>query len=503
MRHMYYSSYRLWTTGPMLLVVVGAGCGGGTTPHPTSPSTVTAPSAATSVTVTPSAVGPAISPLVLGANMAVWYDITQSGVATAFQTAGMTATRWPGGSESDGYYWRSNTVCSGYASPNSTFDNFMSDVAKPAGLDVAITLDYGTDSTCANAGNPAEAAAWVKYANVTQGYGVHTWTVGNEVYGSWETDLHAIAHDPTTYAAAVTNGYYPQIKAIDTSAHVGVVVSGGGFNGWDQTVLAQATYDFVELHFYDQSPGAESDSLLIWQGPANLSAAVKVVESELATAGKSVPIYVGELGSVNTNPGKQTTSITQALYAGQVVAELLADGVWRATWWLGFGGCNTTSSGNFSSTLYGWQNFGGYMIFSDGIPSTSECAGTESVARGTLLPTARAYQVLSSFAVGGQHMIGASVGDSLPTIRAYAATAAGGQSVLLFNLDAAKTVTVPVTIAGRSGGSGLTLTTYGKAQYDSSQSNVWAAPVQTSAGAWTTAFLVQLPPWSMTVIHAP
>ena len=487
----------------VLVVSVGSSCASGTASHATGPQGTAAPSVASSVIVTPSVAGAAISPLVLGANMAVWYDITQSGVAAALQTAGMTATRWPGGSESDGYYWKTNVVCSGYASPNSTFDNFMADVAEPAGLDVAITLNYGTDSTCAGPGNPAEAAAWVRYANVQHGYGVHTWTVGNEVYGSWETDLHASAHDAATYAAAVTNGYYPQIKAVDTSAHVGVVVTGGGYSGWDQTVLGGATYDFVELHFYDQTPGLESDSLLIWQGPGNVAAAVGTVQSELATAGRSVPIYVGELGSVYTNPGKQTTSITQALYAGQVVAELLKAGVWRATWWLAFGGCNTSSSGNFAASLYGWQSFGGYMMFSDGIPSASECAGTATVPRGTLLPTARAYQVMSEFAVSGQHMVGAAVGDSLPTVRAYAATAASGETVLLFNLDAAKTVTVPVTIAGRTSGSGVSTTTYGKAQYDDSQTNVWTGPVHATAGAWTTAFSVQLPPWSMTVVHVP
>ena len=76
------------------------------------------------------------------------------------------------------------------------------------------------------------------------------------------------------------------------------------------------------------------------------------MQSELSQAGKSgVPIYVGELGSVNTNPGKQTMSITQALYAGQAIGTLMQLGVPRATWWLAFGGCNTTSTGNFSSSL--------------------------------------------------------------------------------------------------------------------------------------------------------
>src|SRR5579862_9649260 len=322
------------------LVALGfAACGSSATTPPTTSTTKPPPvtSVGDTITVDPSAAGPAISSLVLGANMATWFDITQTGVASALQTAGFASTRWPGGSESDNYYWKHNLIActnGGYASPNSTFDHFMTQVAAPAHLDVAITLNYGSDSTCTLPGDPAVAAAWVAYS-LSQHYGITHWTVGNESYGHWETDLHAHQWDPTTYASAVSTGYYPQIKAADANAKVGVVVAGGGFNGWDQTVLANAPYDYVELHYYDQNPGAESDTGLILSGAKRLGAAVSTVQNELAQAGKStVPIYVGELGSVNTNPGKQTMSITQALYAAQAIGTLMQLGVTRATWWL-------------------------------------------------------------------------------------------------------------------------------------------------------------------------
>jgi hypothetical protein len=229
---------------------------------------------------------------------------------------------------------------------------------------------------------------------------------------------------------------------------------------------------------------------------------VQTVQTELSHAGKSgVPIYVGELGSVNTNPGKQTMSITQALYAGQAVATLMQLGVTRATWWLAFGGCNTSSSGNFSSSLYGWQSFAGYMMISDGIPTPYECTGAPNVPLGTLLPTARAYQVLSRFAVTGEHMVGVTLGDSLPTIRAWAATSGSGYALLLINVDSATTKTVPVVIKGRTSGASVAVTTYGKTQYDDSKNNVWTAPVQSSAGAWTNTFSVTVPPWSISVVR--
>jgi hypothetical protein len=472
-----------------------AACSAPTPPSTTKVSGVTG--VGDTITVDPSASGPVVSAQVLGANMAMWYDITQPGIATALQTAGFASTRWPGGSESDSYYWKRNVVCAngGYTSPNSTFSNFMTEVALPAHVDVAITLNYGSDSTCTLPGDPAVAAAWVAYARA-QNYGITHWTVGNESYGHWENDLHAKPWDPATYASAVQTGFYPQIKAADPNALVGVVVSGGGFNGWDQTVLANASYDFVEMHYYDQNPGSETDTGLVLHGATRLAAAVATVQSELTQAGKSVPIYVGELGSVNTNPGKQTMSITQALFAAQAVGTLMQAGVGRATWWLAFGGCNTSSSGNFSSSLYGWQTFGGYMIISDGIPTPYECTGEPDVPMGTLLPTARAYQVLSQFAVTGEHMIGVSLGDSLPTIRAWAATSGNGYALLVVNVDSSASPTVPIAIKGHASPSSITVTTYGKAQYDNSQHAIWSGPVQSSG---TTS--VVLPPWSISVVR--
>jgi len=451
------------------------------------------------VTVDPSIAGPRISSLVLGANLAMWYDNTQVEATIGLMTAGLASARWPGGAAADSYNWQQNTVCSGYTSPNSAFDLFMNRVAKPANLDVAITLNYGSDPTCSQPGDPAFAAQWVDYANNVQHYGISYWTVGNESYGSWETDLHASPWDPWTYAASVKNGFYPQIKAVDANAQVGVVVSGGGYNGWDQTVLANTPYDFVELHYYDQNPGEETDTGLVLHGATRLAAKIATVQNELSQAGRSVPIYLGELGSVNTNPGKQTMSITQALFAAQAIGTIMQMGITRATWWLANGGCNTSASGNFSSDLYGWQNYGGYMMFSDGLPNASECPGTPNIGVGTLFPTARAYQLLSQFAVTGEHMVGVAVGDSLPSLRAWAATSGQGYALLIVNVDSATTKEVPVAIKGHDAPASMNVTTYGKIQYDESYNNVWDGP----ATATVSDGSVEVPPWSITVVRIP
>jgi len=454
-----------------------------------------------SVTVNPAVPGAAVTSKILGMNMANWFDQTQTGMAAALKAGGIKALRWPGGSASDSFHWASNSECNGgYVDSNATFDNFFTDIVTPDKLDVAVTLNYGSNAACNAGGDPTEAAAWVTYAK-THGDAVSHWTVGNEVYGSWEYDLHAAQHDATTYANAVATGYYPDIKAANAKALVGVVVEPGWSPPWDPIVLSKAKYDFVEFHYYAQAPGAESDSYLVGQAAKDFAVALAGVKADLATAGKpDTPIYVGELGSVYSNPGKQTSSITQALFAGQVLGEMMNAGVARATWWLGYGGCSDASGGNFSSSLYGWQNFGGYMVFSDGTPEYG-CSGATATALGTLLPTARAFKLFSLVAQPGAHALTAALGGSSTDLRAYAATHGSGTALLLFNTNQTATLNVTVAITGESSASAVTINTYDRAIYDKSKNNVWATATEKNLGAQSLPMTLTLQPWSMNVVR--
>jgi len=231
-----------------------------------------------------------------------------------------------------------------------------------------------------------------------------------------------------------------------------------------------------------------------------LTTEIKTIKSELTTAGKpNTPIYVGEIGSVYTTPGKQSTSITQALFAGQVLGEMMNDGVSRATWWIGFGGCGDASTGNFSSALYGWQNFSGYMVFSDGTPEYG-CPNATAVPVGTLLPTARAFQLFSKVAVTGESVLNASVSGDTTDVRAYAATNNGGTALVLFNLNENTAEPITVTLSGQSSASSVTVETYSKAIYDQSKTNVWAVPTTANLGALSLPLSLNLDPWSMNVV---
>jgi len=456
------------------------------------------------ITVNPAAVGAPVTDQILGMNMANWFDQTQTGLAGFLQKGGIKALRWPGGSISDEFHLATESECNGgYVNTNATFPDFVSDVVKPGKFDLAITVNYGSNAACNAGGDPSEAAAWVSYAKAN-GIAVSHWTVGNEVYGSWEYDLHAQKNDAATYAAAVAapqTGFYAAMKAANKKAQVGVVVEPGWTPAWDPIVLSQAVYDFVEFHYYAQNPGQESDSYLVGQAAQDFATAIAAVKSDLSTAGHAnTPIYVGELGSVSYNPGKQTSSITQALYAGQVLGEMMNAGVVRSTWWLGFGGCSDPTQGNWADTLYGWQNFGGYMVWSDGTPEYG-CSNATPTALGTMLPTSRAFELFSLVAKNGEHALGVTLGGQSSDVRAYAATLHGGTSLVLFNVNETASVPVTVSVTGVSSSPAVTVNTYDKAIYDKSQNNVWAAPKETKLGAQSLPLSLTLAPWSMNVVR--
>ena len=514
----------------------------------TSTATITVITA--TVTVNPAVPGIAVTDQLLGMNMAAWYDnIGNAGtILPAFNGAGIKAIRWPGGSWSDGYHWGyqtgSSTLVPAYqcacSSPTSctanssnwagtgTFAQFVSAVPLAGPFDLALTANYGTDETCSKGGDPKEAAAWAAAA-VADGITPSHITVGNEEYGSWETDLHSTPNDPTIYANSVigAGGYYSLIKAQSPSTQVGVIVDANATNGccttgWDTTVLGTAagSYDFVEFHYYPQNPGGESDSYLVTQAAQDFTNNIKTIRDELTAASEpNTPIYVGEMGSVSSNPGIESWSITQGLFAGQMLGEMMNDGVTRATWWIGFGNCNGIAgapwdqiSSASTSGFYGWQDFGAYNVFAD--PAGDVGGGTSGPPAypntpcnyggpvGTMSPTAEAFNLFQHVAVTGEHVLTPSVTGDSTDVHAYAATHSGGTAIVLFNLNETTSESITVKVDGVSNSSDVKVITYDKSIYDltNAATPVWAPPTTTDLGNQTLPLNVTLAPWSMNVI---
>jgi hypothetical protein len=282
-----------------------------------------------------------------------------------------------------------------------------------------ITVNYGS-------GSPQEAADWVAYANTNDygcfsnsclqyaptypgaspsgnAYGIHFWEIGNEVYGggtynsggvgqTFELNQNDIA--PATYAQGII-AYSQAMKAVDPTISIGAVLTAPGNwpdgvrqgpNGtvwpqtWNDAVLKNAcgAIDFVDVHWYPQAPagsgnGTEDDNQLL-MSPQNgitdhsrtpsIASMVKTLQTKMnADCGYSLPIMITETNSVYGNPGKQTTSVTNALFAADDVMTWLENGAVNVDWWAGH---NSPFDGNISSSLEGNTNFGDFGILSRG-----------------------------------------------------------------------------------------------------------------------------------------
>ena len=448
-------------------------------------------------------------------NLALFYDVTHRDLPAEVASVHPRILRWPGGSSADTYHWRTQTECnpsnnqltSAY-DPRSTFENFMHDIVIPGHYDVAITVNYGSNETCTGGGDPREAAAWVAYAK-RKGYDryIKYWTVGNEEFGNWEYDLHSHSHDPMTYAKAVSgpDGYYALMKAADPAAKIGVVVTGAGgaYHDWDNIVLTHARYDFVELHFYAQQPGHESDRYLLFDAPEKLASVIATLRGELAAAGRPhTPIMLGEFNSVTYAPGKQTVSIVNGLFTGLAFGEVLNHGLAAAAWWFGAGGDQNCNNNN-SSSLYGWQNFGGYdLVAAHTKWNWNGCGDGIVVPKGTLFPSGDAFSMVSRFAQPGAMMLAVSIRPSVPDVRAYAdALKHGEYALMLFNLDESESIKVTISVAGARRASYRASTiTYDKRMYDLSRNNIWVQPKSAKLGKVGATPTLTLPPWSMTFL---
>lgn len=471
---------------------------------------------------------------VFGANLTSSMPLTNDNaiyntMIATLQNAHFGMVRWPLALLSDYYHWGPNSFssCTPEVLPGvpvvsrTTFDQFMQQVAQPLGLDVNITVNYGSNATCTGGGDPNEAAAWVDHANNQMHYGIKYWSIGNEQYygspivGTTLTtpDFNVLPTAPpsagsTTYANLIATQFYPLIKAKDPSVQIGInlVVPDNTASGrtmpWDSTVLSNAKFDFVEVHWYGASPPnvAISDSALLTSGVSYFTSALAQLQSELAAAGKpNTPIYVGEWGLPGPNGGSpQDITIVGALYSALVLGELTKAGIGMASVWHGFdsGPCLPSAPGDYS-----WQSWFTSSLFEAIAGGTNPaCPSIMQPPLGTAFPRANAIKVVEQAFNPGDTVFTPTVSSSLATVKAYAAKRSGGYGLLLVNVDQNNPVTTAVAIMNDTRTFSASSLVYSKVQYDNSQNNFWTTPVPQSLGQVSGSFSVTLPQWSVTAI---
>ncbi len=378
-----------------------------------------------------------------GLNSAVWdSQMNAPAVQTLLQQAGVRMLRYPGGSYGDIYHWQDNTAPGGYVAPGTDFDSFMGTVQK-IGAQPILIANYGT-------GTPAEAAGWVRYANVTKGYGVRYWEIGNETYGNgyygadWEADNHA-SKSPAAYAQNVIQ-YADAMKAVDPSVKIGAVltlpgnwpdsvVASGDSGDWNKVVLSTAgpAIDFVIVHWYPSTAG-----------PAAMLGEPAQVAGELAQLRQEIDAYAGPAGPhiqiamTEVNSGVDTTTQPDALFGADSYLTALENGVFTVNWWDTHNGPGAISVAPDGATDYGdW-----------GVLSSGTCVGSScEPPLNTPFPPYYAIAMLSQLGRPGDTMVGAGTDNQL--VAAHAVRNADGDlSVLLVNKDPASSYQVSLHYAG-------------------------------------------------------
>ncbi len=511
---------------------------------------------------------PALSHLSLNATQAVrsvdarWFAVNTAIWDSNFDTPstisllrelGTRMLRGPGGSLSDEYHWSTDTNLTNTWRWVTSFANFVH-VATNVGAQALLTVNYGTGST-------NEAAAWVAYANGsttntlslgvdtfganwrTVGYwaslraaaplgsddgknflrlsrtaplGFRYWEIGNECYGTWETDNNAVRHDPWTYATRARD-YLSLMKAVDSTIKIGVVVTPGESSssnnanhfavnprtgstnyGWTPVMLATLkglgmTPDFAIHHRYPEftdsnNPvGADSDAFLLQcstQWALDAADLRQQLTDYCGPAGTNVELLCTENNSDAGAQGRQSTSLVTGLYYADSLGQLMQTEFNSLVWWDLRNGTDT--SGWFDSTLYGWRTYGDLGMVN---------------GLSTRLPTFYAAKLMQFFAQPGDTLLRAT--SDYPLLAAYAARrASGAVSLLVLNKDTTTNFTAQVALAGFAPDAIATLRSYGIPQDEAARTNA-PAPAQdiaiTNFPAASAGFGYSFAPLSLTL----
>ena len=484
------------------------------------------------INVHPAVVLGSIHRAVLGVNSDTRYDgaAALAAASRVLSTIGASGSRWPGGTHADMFNWQDaapsqmRPYCNSrirQVSADGDFDTYVNSLAIPDGLNPEITVNYGTSGwpECTQGGDPMLAAAWVKYANITKGYNIKWWEVGNEVYERGEPDKHPNPHSAESYAQ-FEPPFYSAMKAVDPSILVGIPVTAGahGVPNWDSQVLAGAKFDYVVFHYYPEFYPHISDAGLLaapTQGPFEVAKLMANIRSQLASAGKCTspctgfPISISEWNSVSHNPTPQTLTIVEGLFAAETLGEFFNAGVSRAEFFVDQG-CQDNSPGasgynaDPAAPVYGWQHGTGALGLSvfAGVPDPLLCPHASfSAPPGTIFPSGRAIQLYAQSGFASEGSSSVLIDNPTPALRTYASYNAAQHRyvVCLINLDENNDKTVRLTVDGIPGGPGYKMLQYSKKIYDETRDNgPWNGPISKSGDSWKSPVFVTLPPWSIT-----
>jgi Cellulose binding domain len=361
----------------------------------------------------------------LGINTASWdTNFVDPAIASDLSAADTGLIRYPGGSFADEYLWQPNTE-DGTTQPVD-FAQYSSQVDAITNGQKFVTVNYGSDT-------PQDAEAWVTQS-ATSGQGVALWEIGNEEYGSWETDTHANPHTAASYASNALP-FMQDMKAASPSAQIcydyamdGNLAPGSGvagFQSWNDTILQADAADIncADVHWYPIN-GVPTESVQsIMELTDNIPAAASEIKTALSTYDPSAYFVVGETNMSQTANAWNEEPVG-ALFAAANSLEWLSFGAQSVDWWDAHNyGTPTADFGMFSSATGG------------------------EPAMDTPYPPYYGYELASKLAVKGAKV--GTLALSTPNIYSYYSDLPGGSyAVMLVNADPANSYAVSTSSLG-------------------------------------------------------
>ena len=452
-----------------------------------------------------------------GLNTAVWDgNFDTPATASVLAELGTRILRFPGGSLADDYHWATGETGTNTWAWGTSFANYVH-ISTNVGAQAMITVNYGT-------GTSDDAAAWVRSANVTNHLGYKYWEIGNECYGTWETDSNNLPHDPYTYAVRAAQ-YIAAMKAADPADNIKIgVVAVPGENsyvnntthfavnprtgttnyGWTPILLSTlkslgVTPDFLIHHVYPEwtdpnNPAASPDndqSLLAstgnWAGDAGDLR--QQIADYFGAGGTNIELLCTENNSDAGAQGKQSTSIVNGLYLADSLAQLMKTEINGFIWWDLRNGTDT--GGYFGSNVYGWRTYGDLGVIN---------------GLDTRLPVFYTFKLLQFFAQPGDTVLNPAT--DYGQLTAYATRKADGAlAVLVINKDSATTFTTQLALTDFIPWTNALVRSFGLTQDEATRTNSsvpGAQDIATNFLAVTgTNFTTTFPPYSATLLTIP
>lgn len=298
-----------------------------------------------------------LPPALFGSNAAYWDgNIHANADAVAKLAAGgISVLRYPGGSSSDEHHWAEwdpGNASNAWAMNTTEFIS----LAQALNAETLFTANFGS-------GSAAEAAAWVHFTNVAHPWNVHTWEIGNEIYGPWETSW---THDGAQYMLGDAthdgaNAFCAAMKAVDPTIKVGIVgaLDATEYNGWGPAALSNASpcIDFYVIHRYPLAPGNTNYQELLQDPPTAWPAILSDVRALLATYAPSrrLTIVANEYNAYYTEPEELQLQTVNLLFLADTLGQLIQGGAAAANQWDIVNGLS--SNGGDYGLLLNWDSY--------------------------------------------------------------------------------------------------------------------------------------------------